>query len=58
MAPLAGMIFLGEKISPLMWIGILIVTVGVFVVQWGQAQGKRRSTLHPIGASPKGVIER
>jgi len=46
-APLAGLIFLREKINGPMWLGILVITVGVFVVQWGQVRGKRRTAEVP-----------
>jgi drug/metabolite transporter (DMT)-like permease len=41
-SPLAGLIFLHEQINTQMWLGIIVVTVGVFIVQWGQMRGAQQ----------------
>jgi drug/metabolite transporter (DMT)-like permease len=48
LAPLAGMLFLDESINLIMWIGIVTITVSVFVVQWAQARGRRTRPASPI----------
>jgi drug/metabolite transporter (DMT)-like permease len=55
LAPLSAMIFLGESIYPLMWLGIATVTIGVFVVQWGQMKGKRQAKGQALDTTHKGA---